>query len=462
MMGTCAHRLALAAILLGSNACFAGVIGVPIDHTTIQAAIDAAADGDMVIVAPGTYNEAINFSGKVISVVGSGGPGVTIIDATGLDTSTVRIAVPSGPVGLATLKGFTVTGGSGTLDGPARSGGGIYVTGGTNLIEDCIIIGNTSHQPSGAAGGGGVSAVGPLTMRNCIVAGNSTFGGCGSSSGGGLSLGGDVLLINCTVNQNTTGASCAGIAGGRGGGISYAGDNKTGGLTAINCDIHHNVANGANGSGIGGGIRVFLGTAKLMNCRVVQNRTVNIFSVGSLSAGIHNDGHLTLHACTIADNTWATGQPPGAGGVWNNTNTTCVIDNCIVYGNSGPEIKASTTVQYSCVEGGFSGVGNIGANPAFVDAANGDFRLSVVSPCRDAGDRTLLPADDFDLDGDSNTGETSSRDLALLRRIVNGQVDMGSYEWQHACLPDVSPSTPGAAGNGVTDIDDLVLIITSG
>ena len=50
---------------------FAGTIEVPNDFGTIQAAINAAGDGDVVVVAPGNYNEAINFIGKAITVQSS-------------------------------------------------------------------------------------------------------------------------------------------------------------------------------------------------------------------------------------------------------------------------------------------------------------------------------------------------------------------------------------------------------
>jgi hypothetical protein len=59
---------------------YAAVIHVPADQSTLQAAINAAQNGDTVLVAPGTYFENINFSGKAIRVTSSGGYALTIID----------------------------------------------------------------------------------------------------------------------------------------------------------------------------------------------------------------------------------------------------------------------------------------------------------------------------------------------------------------------------------------------
>ena len=50
---------------------------------SIQAAIDGASNGDEIEVAPGIYNEAIDFNGKAVRLYSSGGPDVTTIDGNG-------------------------------------------------------------------------------------------------------------------------------------------------------------------------------------------------------------------------------------------------------------------------------------------------------------------------------------------------------------------------------------------
>jgi len=74
--------LVLAVFLVSVGSGFADTIHVPADYATIQGAIDAAVNGDIVLVAPGTYVENLDFLGKAITVQSSDGAEVTVVDAT--------------------------------------------------------------------------------------------------------------------------------------------------------------------------------------------------------------------------------------------------------------------------------------------------------------------------------------------------------------------------------------------
>lgn len=80
-------------------------LNVPADFPTLQAAINAASDGDTVLVAPGTYTENIDFLGKAITVESAQGPGSTVID--GGNQATV-VSFRSGESRAALLQGFTI------------------------------------------------------------------------------------------------------------------------------------------------------------------------------------------------------------------------------------------------------------------------------------------------------------------------------------------------------------------
>ena len=119
-------------VFFGSSA-LAATINVAAGQS-IQAAINVAAAGDEIIVAPGTYFETIDFLGKAIALRSSGGPLVTVIDGSGAGGSVVQCVNAEGPG--TVLEGFTITGGN------ADTGGGMRNVGSSPTINECIAAGD--------------------------------------------------------------------------------------------------------------------------------------------------------------------------------------------------------------------------------------------------------------------------------------------------------------------------------
>ena len=207
-----------------NNSVLGDTLQVPSDYATIQMAIDASVDGDVVLVAPGTYagegNRDIDFKGKSITVKSENGPESCIIQCGGRYQAGDR----SNPIepeyhrgfnfhshedANSVVQGFTVTQGyMGTLHGgafhciesspiirdciivgnSARTGGGIYAYRSNILVENCIIKENIAsfspknwfdYSPGSTEGGGICIPRGNAKLRNCLVVGNAAtrFGG---------------------------------------------------------------------------------------------------------------------------------------------------------------------------------------------------------------------------------------------------------------------------------------------
>lgn len=106
------HRAAptlLVALVLVGTAHAQRTLRVPSQHAKISGAIIAADNGDTVLVAPGLYQEFVDFRGKAIHVVSERGPRVTTIDTSGFGTPVV---FKSGEDRASILEGFTVRNGA--------------------------------------------------------------------------------------------------------------------------------------------------------------------------------------------------------------------------------------------------------------------------------------------------------------------------------------------------------------
>ena len=215
------HRSNEKTVLIAWFACLASAgltaadtLNVPSGpYPTIQSAINAAASQDEILVAPGTYNEAINFNGKAVKLISAGGPDVTTIDAAGFSDSAVTVENGEGP-GTA-VEGFTITGGNTNLgggmiisnSGPAvihcvftqntasNCGGGIFNHASNPHIINCLFIDNSATT----SGGGVCNELSTPTITNCAFIDNS------ANVGGAVhnSTSSNAGFTNCTFTQNT-------------------------------------------------------------------------------------------------------------------------------------------------------------------------------------------------------------------------------------------------------------------
>ena len=157
-------------------------IHVPANHATIQSAIDAAADGDTVIVSPGRYVENIDFLGKAITVRSIDPLDEQIVESTIIDggASGPCVKFVNKETSDSVISGFTITNGyaSGVFFGD-NLGGGIFCSYSSPTISYNIIKLNFAEVR-----GGGISCSdGAATIISNQIMGN-TVGGYGY--GGGL------------------------------------------------------------------------------------------------------------------------------------------------------------------------------------------------------------------------------------------------------------------------------------
>jgi hypothetical protein len=204
-------------------------IRVPADYPSIQAAVDAAAVGDRIMVDPGSYG-GFDFRSKNVAVVSVGGFGVTNL------TSTVNMTT-------GVLQGFAIQASYAT--------GVVAVGGGT--IRQCRMHDN--HKDWwGIWRGLGMQLRGSVLVQDCIVENNSggvyNFGGV---AGAGIYVGpgdGGTTVVERTVIRNNAaawyyGPSGGGVAIGFQSGSSESGED---GATVVfrRCVIYGNSSGGCD------------------------------------------------------------------------------------------------------------------------------------------------------------------------------------------------------------------------
>jgi len=163
---------------------------------TIEQAIEIAADGDTIVVAPGYYLSPdpwqyaeLNFKGKSVRLVGSAPTDFGVVEQTVLCGVIVFDGIEDAN---SLLQGFKIQN---------HTCGGILGNGAQAMVSHCILSGN---GPCGATVIKDVK--GPI--RNCLIVDNTTFHNCGT----GPVVSGCPTLINCTIANNLSNVSIPGGA----------------------------------------------------------------------------------------------------------------------------------------------------------------------------------------------------------------------------------------------------------
>lgn len=467
-------------------------------YRRIQEAIDASANGDELIAAPGTYFETVDLRGRSITLRSSGGPATTIIDAMGLAPA-VQCRGGARPV----LDGFTITGaGAGVLCLIPRQGymsatAGVMIVGSSPTIVRCAFESNRGG-PDESVGGGLFVWDGEPAVQDCTF--HDNWPAAISCSGARLTIAG------CTLEDNGAGISCP-VAGGFPENCFWLDGAE---VIADDCLIRNNQGVGieagpitvrrctlmGNAQGIIAGYAlvtesIVAGNAPYGGIDAYDLRIANSVIVGNASSfnggGIRCLGASSIVGCTIAANCAAQGGGALAASGGYQANSTVAVTNTIIVGNSAA--FGSQIALFDNIYGGTGALlvanycnapqeaeahhvdplsefrwetGNIDEDAAFAQAPGpgpdgqcgtadddlGDLRLTTGSPCIDAGDPGFAPA----------PGE---RDRAGRLRVWDGdgdrvrRVDLGAYEFGAPSPGDLN--CDGRVNN--FDVDPFVLAL---
>ncbi|HOZ80542.1 MAG TPA: right-handed parallel beta-helix repeat-containing protein, partial [Ferruginibacter sp.] len=292
-------------------------------------------------------------------------------------------------------------------------------------------------------------------------------------------LSGDIGTAGNTTDNCYHVVVCAGTVTGtalNGFQIRYGNANGSGNITVNTISM---------GRGSGAGIRINSSSPTITNCVFSANSTTNngggmvcdgaspaitncLFSGNTAvdAGGIYN---VNLSAPEIVNCSFAGNNATTTGGaIRNSVNSDPAISNCIIWGNLAggvanaiynSDVASVPDVNYSLVEGGYSGTGNVNADPLFVNPVAaalaptlaGDYRIQKCSPALNGGLDSYVPG-------------SINNDLDYTPRIKIGKVDMGAYEKQLAVpngtgilFVDYTKTGDGSSwANAVADLADAL------
>jgi len=346
-------------------------IHVPTDFLSIQSAINAANDGDTVMVETGNYIETIDFNGKNIIVTSNF---ILTADTADISQTVIQgrtplasvVAFHSNENSSATLCGFTIISQQNELDG-----GGISIYSASPTLSHLRIT----------------------TKEETILGKPAVYGG----SGGGIYLeSSQSILSDITLTKNEAMS---------GGGVCALNSK----LRMENLQVYQNFATGGGFSFLaqGSGMAFTNSSVFIKNSIIAKNTAAGaiIYGFGLYS----NNSDIEMINVTITGNRFADGTEAYAigsgGGIYMDNSSNLNVLNSILWDNATAEEiyvtnsgdSGAIAISHSDIEGGVdAGIelnsgqlfwldGNFSADPQFTDTTSGDYHLLQNSACIDAG-----------------------------------------------------------------------------